>query len=311
MVPEGAAGGPAGGGGPALGRPRGAGLRRRALDLPRIRPGGGPRRQGADGARRRERRARRALDEQPARMALSRLRHRQDRRRAGAAQHPLPHGRRGLHGAPVRQRNLDQHRPLRPRRLRGDAGGGAAGARGAGPARGEYRGLSAAPSPGGRGRERRARHGGLGGDARRWRGGKRCCARRAGRSSRSRRAGDDRLHLGHHRASQGRAAHPRDDPQHARAGQPYRPHLRGRVHQSVAALPYVRFQRGRADRGDRGLQARAAGPLRCRRVHAAGRGREGHDHPRLRYALQGISRFAGAHSRGTFPACASAPSPPA
>ena len=42
------------------------------------------------------------------------------------------------------------------------------------------------------------------------------------------------------------------------------------------------------------------GPLRCRRVHAAGRSREGHDHPRLRYPLQGISRFARTDAAGYF-----------
>ena len=155
VVPEGAAGRPAGGGGPALGGARGAGLRGQALDLRRIRPCGRPCGAGVDGARRGAGRACRALDDQPGGMALSRLRHRQGRRRAGAAQHPLPHRRRGLHDAAVRQRDLDQHRPLRPGRLRGDADGGAARPGSAGPPGGPDRRLPAPPPTRRAGREGR------------------------------------------------------------------------------------------------------------------------------------------------------------
>ena len=168
------------------------------------------------------RRSRLPVARQPARVRLPLLRRRQDRRRAGADQHPLSHPRHGVRRDAVGRDDADRRRPRARRRLPGDDRGAVA--RVCAAAAGALA-CDAAPAlrrvillgDGGAGHARLAR---------------RCCApargvtdaelARAQRRRRSRRHRLHHVHVGHDRLSEGRDAGPQRRPQHLRQRQPAR-----------------------------------------------------------------------------------------
>ena len=244
-----------------------------------------------DRRRRRARRPRLPVARQPSRVPLPLLRRRQDRRGAGAHQHPLPHARHGVHRRPVRCHDADQRRPGGGDRLPGHDRGAdsrpAASRRRGARRRAAYRPCGASSC------SARSRVPGTLAWSDVSKRGEQLPGEDLRRRSRRGRPGRHRLHhvhVGDHGLPEGRDAGAQRDPQRARPGQPRRRHPRRRDARLPAPLPRLRRLHRRAHVARDRLAPRADVALRRRRGAAPDRGRAHHDDPRLRHALQGPAR---------------------